>query len=296
MLINPFEQKGNWYKANLHTHTTTSDGDCTFQTRIRQYQQKGYSVLAITDHNKTNLVDGLSSDTFLLLSGMEIHPPCQLNGECYHFVCLNVPATFTVPNNPDPNACIQEVRKAGGEVIFAHPYWCGQNITHIYPIRDYIGVEVYNATATKIGKAYSSVQWDDMLDLGIEVPAVAVDDCHGGRDIFMGWTMVKAEKLDTASIMNALRTGCYYASCGPEIFDFKVENKTARIRCSPVAEIHFMAQRWHGAGSFFADAGPDLTTAEVTLPEDPNVLKYLRAEIIDRKGNHAWTNPVFLKK
>jgi hypothetical protein len=292
MLVNPFEQKGNWYKANLHTHSTTSDGDMAFQTRITQYKEKGYSILALTDHGKTNPITGLSSRDFLLISGMEIHPPCNLNGDCYHFVCLNVPESFKAPESLDPNVCLQEVRKAGGEFIIAHPYWCGHNLTHLLDIKGAIGVEVYNATCSKIGKAYSSVQWDDLLDLGWEIPAVAVDDVHRGRDIFMGWTMIKSRNLDVPSVMEALRTGSYYASCGPEIKDFRIVNKKAIVECSPVSEIYFMAQRW-GGGSAFADQGPDLVKAEFDVPDD---LKYLRVELVDRKGNRAWTNPIFLKK
>ncbi len=292
MLVNPFEQKGNWYKANLHTHSTTSDGDTAFPDRVRQYKEKGYAILAATDHGKTNPVEGLSSKDFLLISGMEVHPPCALNGDCYHFVCLNLPSSFKNPESPDPKVCLQEVRKAGGEYIIAHPYWCGHNLTHLLPFNDAIAVEVYNATCSKIGKAYSSVQWDDLLDLGWHLPAVAVDDVHGGRDIFMGWTMVKSRNLDLNSVMEALRTGCYYSSCGPEIKDFRIENKKAVLECSPVAEIYFMAQRWHG-GSVYADNGPDLTKAQYDLPDD---LTYLRAEVVDRKGNRAWTNPIFFKK
>jgi hypothetical protein len=121
---------------------------------------------------------------------------------------------------------------------------------------------------------------------------VAVDDVHGGRDIFMGWTMIKSQTLDVPSVMEALRTGSYYASCGPEIKDFRIINKKAIVECSPVSEIYFMGQR-SGGGSVFADAGPDLVKAEFNVPDG---LKYLRVEVVDRKGNRAWTNPIFLKK
>ena len=290
MIVNPFEQKGNWYKANLHTHSTTSDGEKSFPDRVRQYKEKGYAILAITDHGKTNNINGHSTNNFLVISGMEVHPPCA-TGDLYHFVCLNVPQDFN-PDCSDAATCLPQVRKAGGEYIIAHPYWCGHNITHLVYFKDAVAVEVYNATCGKIGKAYSSVVWDDLLDLGWPLPAVAVDDVHGGRDLFMGWTMIKAPKLDLPSVMNAIKTGCYYASCGPEIKDFRIENKKATVECSPVREIHFMGQRATG-GSSYADDGPDLTTAQFDIGDDIN---YLRVELVDQKGNRAWTNPVFLKK
>ena len=42
-----FEQK----KANLHIHTTYSDGSATFSDIVKQAKDKNYNVIAITDHN-----------------------------------------------------------------------------------------------------------------------------------------------------------------------------------------------------------------------------------------------------
>ncbi|MDD2600037.1 MAG: hypothetical protein PHO37_12565 [Kiritimatiellae bacterium] len=40
------------YKGNLHTHTTQSDGSLPPQQVIDEYHQRGYQVLALTDHDK----------------------------------------------------------------------------------------------------------------------------------------------------------------------------------------------------------------------------------------------------
>jgi len=287
---NPFDAPGNWYKANLHTHTTISDGDACAAERIGRYRERGYDVLAITDHNKTNDVAGLSSDGLLVISGMETHPLCP-DADPYHFVCLNVPHGLELQEEPDPQARINMVREAGGEVIIAHPYWCGHNISHLMPIEGAIAVEVYNATCTKIGKGFSSVQWDDLLDAGKLLPAVAVDDCHRGRDIFMGWTMIKAESLAVGPVMDALRKGCFYASTGPTIEDARLEDGRLKVRCSPAKEIHFVGRRSTGR-VFYADGEP-LTSAEAQFSP---MLDYLRVEVVDGNGNRAWTNPFFPEK
>jgi Rieske Fe-S protein len=291
-LINPFEQNGQWYKANLHTHTTLSDGGETPAQRVQRYKEKGYAVLALTDHGKTNDVTGLTAKDFLVISGMETHPLCPLPGIEYHLVCLNVPHGFTIPEDADAATRIAMVKKAGGEFIYAHPYWCGHTINHILMTKGFIGIEVYNATCTKIGKGFSSVQWDDLLALGMVTPAVAVDDCHGGRDMFMGWTMIKARDLALGSIMAALKSGCYYASCGPTIEDFRLQDGKFFVHCSPAAEIHLMCNGYYGR-SLYADEGPDLTYSE--MPASPEI-QYLRAEVVDRQGRRAWTNPLFFKK
>jgi histidinol phosphatase-like PHP family hydrolase len=41
---------GNFYKANLHCHTVYSDGNKTPEEIKTAYQQRGYSVVAYTDH------------------------------------------------------------------------------------------------------------------------------------------------------------------------------------------------------------------------------------------------------
>ena len=88
-LVNPFDCEGNWYKANLHCHTTKSDGDATVKERVEQYRNAGYDILALTDHRVTNEVAGLSDDDFLVISGIESHPLIKPDGG-YHLVCLNV--------------------------------------------------------------------------------------------------------------------------------------------------------------------------------------------------------------
>ncbi len=288
-LVNPFEQPGQWHKANLHTHTTTSDGDSSVEERVKQYREHGYSVLAITDHEVTNDVSGLSTDDFLVLGGIEMHEPCE-DGSMYHLVCLNVPFGEDLGKGSDPNTRVSLLRELGGEAIYCHPYWCGQNIKHLLSVEGYIGVEVYNATCTKIGKGVSSVHWDDLLDSGRMVPAFAVDDTHRDRDIFMGWTMIKAPDLSVDSVLSALRTGCCYASSGPVVEDFRIRDGKAVVKCSPAAEVHFMSRRASGC-SFYADDGDPLTYAEFALPEG---LGHVRCEVVDGEGRRAWTNPLLV--
>ena len=289
MFSNPFDSPGQWLKANLHTHTTTSDGDMPAAERCRQYREHGYQVLALTDHDQTNDLSGLSTDEFLVISGFETHPPSSDMGH-YHFVCLDLPRGFHFVGEPDAQGRIDAVKAAGGEVIIGHPYWCGMNVSHLLPLQGAFAMEVYNATCAKSGKGYSSVHWDDLLDAGRILPAVAVDDVHHGRDIFMGWTMIKARELTVPAVMDALRTGCYYSSCGPVIEDARIEDGKLRVRCSPAMEIHFLAQRSWGE-TFYADGGELLTSAE--CPVDPS-WNYVRVEVIDSQLNHAWTNPFIL--
>ena len=286
---NPFEAPGQWLKANLHTHSTQSDGDTTPAERALQYRDAGYDVLAITDHRTVTVLEGEGPEGLLVIPSLEAHPACP-GASVYHLVCLNVPADFEYNEEQPAQEMIDGVRTAGGDVIFAHPYWCGHSAEQIRCLDGLIGVEVYNATCTKIGKGDSSVVWDYLLAGGTWLPAVAVDDVHRGRDIFMGWTMIKAAERSTDAVMSALRAGSYYASSGPQIDDFRVEGGNVTLRCSPVREIHFMC-RCSAGRCFYADPGEALTSADAEL--SPSV-GYVRAQIVDDLGRRAWTNPVAL--
>lgn len=58
-----------WYKGNLHTHTTNSDGAYTPEETIALYKSKGYDFLALTDHWFHG--EGRQEENFLLLNGTE---------------------------------------------------------------------------------------------------------------------------------------------------------------------------------------------------------------------------------
>lgn len=46
-----FPTEGRWWKGNIHTHTTRTDGQCPPEQQITDYCAQGYDFLAITDHN-----------------------------------------------------------------------------------------------------------------------------------------------------------------------------------------------------------------------------------------------------
>jgi hypothetical protein len=64
--------EGNFYKANLHCHTTISDGTQTPEEVKKIYMEKGYSIVAFTDHDVFVFHDDLTDDKFLALNGYEM--------------------------------------------------------------------------------------------------------------------------------------------------------------------------------------------------------------------------------
>ena len=54
---NPFSAPGTWFKGNLHTHTTVSDGSRTPETTAQAYREAGYDFLALSDHMKVTVIE-----------------------------------------------------------------------------------------------------------------------------------------------------------------------------------------------------------------------------------------------
>ena len=58
-------EEGQFYKANLHCHTTLSDGEKTPEEIKELYRQQGYSVVAYTDHRRYVWHRCLMDETFI---------------------------------------------------------------------------------------------------------------------------------------------------------------------------------------------------------------------------------------
>ena len=300
-LRNPFELSGKWYKANLHTHTTTSDGKASPAERVEQYRRAGYDILAITDHRVTNDIRGLgkrsagkSGRKILVISGVEYSPVCPTKYDVHHIhhiVAINVPHPFDLSKIKDANRCIRKVKAVGGENILAHPLWSGHSFHEFKHLKGLAAMEVYNSSCVGVGRESSENEWTHALDRGMMLPCVGVDDTHStdGNDVCATWTWLKMPRLTVAEVLKAVRTGAGYASRGPKIHDFRFDGVNVKIRCSPVKSICFMTPPGWGS-SRRAEPGKTITSFSMGMPNRP----YVRAVITDANGRKAWSNPLML--
>ena len=77
-----------WYKGNLHTQTTNSDGAYTPEETIELYKSKGYDFLALTDHWFHG--EGRQEEDFLLLNGTEFDVGSTVQEGIYHIVGIGM--------------------------------------------------------------------------------------------------------------------------------------------------------------------------------------------------------------
>lgn len=64
-------ETGNFYKANLHCHSTVSDGKLSPEEIKKVYKENGYSIVAFTDHNLMIPHGDLNDESFLAMTGVE---------------------------------------------------------------------------------------------------------------------------------------------------------------------------------------------------------------------------------
>jgi len=291
----PFSAPGRWYKGNLHTHTSRSDGRLDPEETVRRYREAGYDFLALTDHNTITEIQS-PSDDFLLLLGVELDGDRADAGEAFHIVSFGLDGPGPVPSRPTIDHALAWTRERGGEAILAHPYWSGLVLCDMLRCSGCLGVEVFNTGCHfDLAKGYSSVHWDDALGRGMQFWGFAVDDSHHGdsgrrpTDTARAWVMVKAQELTREAILGAIREGLFYSSWGPAIHDIALEDGVLSVRCSPVREISFIAQRWAGESNF-AMQGPTIEGASYTLRGHED---FVRVECRDTEGRCAWSNPLF---
>ena len=88
-------------------------------------------------------------------------------------------------------------------------------------------------TAATAGTCSTSFSTEDR-----RLTAFATDDAHFKTpDHFGGWVHVKSESLDPEALLEALKTGHYYSSQGPQIHELSISGKELTIACSPVDTI-----------------------------------------------------------
>ncbi|MBS1370591.1 MAG: CehA/McbA family metallohydrolase [Lentisphaeria bacterium] len=284
------------FKANLHTHSTVSDGRFGPQEVIRLYADHGYDALAFTDHRRTNPVGSYDARGMALLSGIELHPAGP-RGVPWHLLAIGVPEGFPGEFASGQEA-VDAVNAAGGAVFAAHPYWSGFTSAEIMSLIGLAGIEVYNTSTRYIGKAYNMQLWDEILDAGRRCPAIAVDDMHRCCDLFRGWTMIAAEEGAPGALLDALKAGRFYASQGPEIHTLSLRGNVFEAEFSPCVEAILVAPGSRGFCGAVPDAdGPGSPEKEVTgvrFELGDTEPRYVRLQIRDRAGRHAWSCPVGL--
>jgi hypothetical protein len=301
-----FTAKGRFWRGNLHTHSTRSDGVLSAEEVCRRYKAEGYDFMALTDHFVGTygypIVDTvpMRDAGFTTILGAELHSGAMANGELWHILAVGLPSDFAPSNSPgfvpvagqETGAEIAaRAVAAGAFVAIAHPQWSGLTLEDARSITAAHAVEIYNhGCAMGCDRPDGFAIADLLLSEGRKLTLIATDDAHFSEpDHFGGWVMVKAEANAPEALLSALKAGHFYSSQGPELRDVRIEGGKLIVECSAVSSI--VALGW-GTGAK-AVHGHSMTRGEVPL-DRLNNSPWIRAAVIDAAGKRAWSNPIWL--
>ena len=248
-----FQNNKNIYKANLHCHTTVSDGNLTPEQIKEIYKAKGYSIIAFTDHDTLQNQSHLNDDSFLAINSCEVglspSTPDEFYGKdkVYHFNLYS-----TDPNaaaTPPPlqmdysdisaiNQYIKERNDEGYLVCYNHPYWSLQTYADYSGLKGCFAMEIYNH-GCEVGDGYYGYHpqvYDEMLRCNNRLYCFSTDDNHNSpnlnypdKDSFGGFVMINSGSLDYMEIMDSLKEGDFYSSQGPELYEISIEDNKLRV-------------------------------------------------------------------
>ncbi len=95
-----FSRPGNFYRGNMHTHSTNSDGSLSPEAVCGAYRGEGHDFLVLTDHFMEvygfPVTDTRSYRTgyFTTIIGAELHAPEISGGEIWHIKSVGLPFDF----------------------------------------------------------------------------------------------------------------------------------------------------------------------------------------------------------
>lgn len=305
-MIPAFTAPGRFWRGNLHTHSTRSDGALEPEEVCRRYRAEGYDFLALTDHfvglYGFPIVDTrpFRSNGFTTILGAELHSGAMANGELWHILAVGLPEDFAPSHSPhflpvegqeSGAELAARARAAGAFVAIAHPQWSGLTLEDARSLKAAHAVEVYNhGCAMGCDRPDGFHTLDLLLSEGRRLDLIATDDAHFTEpDHFGGWVMVKAEENTPDALLAALKAGAYYSSQGPELRGIEIEGTTLRVTCSAVAAIIVQGQ----GSAATALHGSSLTQGDVPLDRFANS-PWIRVTVMDRAGKRAWSNPIWL--
>ena len=308
MRIPPFSTPGRFWRGNLHTHSTRSDGAMTPEQVVAAYKGAGYDFVELSDHFVSRydwpITDtrALRSNNFTTLIGAEMHAMGTEVGELWHILAVGLPLDFPRAGEGETGPQLAErARAAGAFVAIAHPAWSQLRIGDGRALAAAHAVEIYNhgcAVETDRGDGFYLL--DELCNEGRRLTAIATDDAHfrdGEYDAFGGFVAVKAESLDPEALLNALKAGQFYASQGPRLIDVDVRREEVTVECSPVDAIALVT----GTSRAVSRVGRRITGATLEVGAaarqawtDPGAIPWFRIVVIDAAGRRAWTNPIWV--
>ena len=301
--------KTKWYKGNIHTHTTESDGDSDPRSVVRWYRSHGYDFLVLSDHNHRTILDhGTGKRRFrkpLMIPGEEVtasaqNIPIHING-------IGISRVVEAINKKDIVSTLQAnvnaILKAGGIASINHPNfrWAFDH-EHIKQVDGATLLEIFNGhPGSNVyggpGKFSYDQIWDNVLSSGKNIFGVATDDSHNYHDFNFqksnpgrGWVVVRSSELSSQSIIQSLSTGDFYSSTGITLTDLSISKERIYLKIEQHDSKPIYTTTFTGSNGSKLAVETGLEASYLIRGDEG----YIRAVVDCSSGAKAWIQPLFI--
>ena len=311
-----------WFKGNIHTHSNAGGSrtgypngdpvaDSDPETVAKWYRLHGYDFLILTDHNHRTLLDYRPRQRRfrkpLMIPGEEVSVRIGQEAKAIHLGALGITRVVEPIDATDVVSTLQAnvnaIRQAGGIAAINHPNFTWafshEEISQIkgaHLLEVYSGHPRVNMYGAGGRPGYSEI-WDKVLSSGLPIWGVATDDSHHFLGEFglerinpgRGWVVVRATRLDSDNVLNALVQGNFYASTGVVLDDLEQGEKGIYLRVRSGNDAVYTTQFLGREGSLLKE-----TYGTEAIYEPSGQELYIRAQVVSSTGQQAWTQPIFV--
>lgn len=296
-----FSNEGRFFRGNLHTHSTRSDGVRAPADVCAFYREAGYDFMCLSDHFQSRygfpITDtrGERTNRFTTLLGAEVHAGENSQSEIWHILAAGLPEGFAPTEDDETGEGLAARAKAAGAFVgIAHPQWSSLTIEDGRLMAPHVhAVELWNtSSALETGRGDGVAMLDQLLNEGFDhLTGYATDDAHFKiADHGIGWIMVKAAMNEPEGLLEAMKAGSYYSSTGPALEMVALDGDAIVVECSAVSHIAAVGRGCRGT-TVSAPIGESVTQAR--LPVGGFAGDWCRVVAIGPGGVTAWTNPIF---
>ena len=177
--------------AELHVHSTHSDGRDSVKKLLKRAIELGINVLSVTDHDTINgSLEAMEIAEEELLP-VKVLPGVELTTDKGHLLIYGVKEDFD-KGMPFEEA-VELARKSGGVCFVAHPFQIERKgIASVDAIKKADGIEAFNAKYVLGIFNYLSLR----LAKKFNKPVIAGSDAHSAKALGYGLTILKSNPID----------------------------------------------------------------------------------------------------
>ena len=184
-------------RADLHIHSTYSDGRGNPREIIQASIERGLNAIAITDHNtfagSIKAIKINKNPDFIVIPGTEVRSE---HGD----ILLYCEKEIDFPRKID--LLLEKGHRENCLVVPAHPF----DVLRlgigdlIYQYSDWDAIEIWNASANK-GANYKAIEAARLLNK----PGLANSDAHILEEIGIAYTILEVDDLTVESVLEAIK-------------------------------------------------------------------------------------------